>query len=402
MKYSVERLQEEFKDQRVIDVIQVKRTIDGILTPLPTYILTFDLWRLPRELKAAWLRLEIRPYVPSPRRCFYCQRFGHVSDSCRRKLKGEKEICSNCGKEEHGVCDRPSYCVNCSGSHPATSKSCDRYLLEREIQTIRAKERVTFQEAKKRVMTRFIRPGVSYASVINNTKKTPMPVKLVSSHVAQNNASLKDTSSTTNTKCRRSIEEQDISPYCKSNRFESLIDEVEDNLLDVEPMKLGVDSSFPGQDVTHALTRTEVRAEVHVSACSAEQADASASAGLESAVALSSADLKESVEEFSSGGLEEPPGAESLPVLGESVGSLERVGDCGGNVHTGVRSEKYQNTSKTPRKGKIDSTKATEEMSNRRIKIPRNKLGVTKTSTKTDIKSSPGRPPLKGSSRSHK
>ena len=181
-----------------------------------------------------------------------------------------------------------------------------------------------------------------------------------------------------------------------------MIDEVEDNLLDVEPMKLGVDSSFPGQDVTHALTRTEVRAEVHVSACSAEQADASASAGLESAVALSSADLKESVEEFSSGGLEEPPGAESLPVLGESVGSLERVGDCGGNVHTGVRSEKHQNTSKTPRKGKIDSTKATEEMSNRRIKIPRNKFGVTKTSTKTDIKSSPGRPPLKGSSRPHK
>ena len=151
-----------------------------------------------------------------------------------------------------------------------------------------------------------------------------MPEKLVSSHVAQNNASLRDTSSTTNTKRRRSIEEQDVSPYRKSNRFESLIDEVEDNLLDVEPMKLGVDSSFLGQDVTHALTRTEVRAEVHVSACSAKQADASASAGLESAMAPSSAD-RESVEEFSSGGLEEPPGAESLPVLGESVGSLERV-----------------------------------------------------------------------------
>ena len=203
MKYSEERLQEEFKDQRVVDVTQVKRRIDGKLTPLPTYILTFDLWRLPRELKAAWLRLEIRPYVPSLRRCFFCQRFGHVSDSCRWKLKGEKGICSNCGKEDLDECDRPSYCVNCSGSHSATSKSCDRYLLEREIQTIRSKERVTFQEAKKRVMTQFIRPGVSYASVINNTRKTPMPEKLVSSHVAQNDASLKDTSSTTNTKRQR-------------------------------------------------------------------------------------------------------------------------------------------------------------------------------------------------------
>ena len=54
-----------------------------------------------------------------------------------------------------------------------------------------------------------------------------MPEKLVSSQVAQNDGSLKDTSSTTNTKRRRSIKEQDISPYCKSNRFESLIDKVE-------------------------------------------------------------------------------------------------------------------------------------------------------------------------------
>ena len=95
-----------------------------------------------------------------------------------------------------------------------------------------------------------------------------------------------------------------------------MIDEVDCNLLDVEPMKLGVDLSSLGQDVTPALTRTEV----HVSACFAEQADSSALAGLGSAGALSSADLKELVEEFFSGDLEGPPGAESLPVLGESVG----------------------------------------------------------------------------------
>ena len=326
----------------------------------------------------------------------------HVSDSCRRNLKGEKGICSNCSKEDHSECDSPSYCVNCSWSHSATSKSCERYLLEREIQTIHSKEHVTFQKAKKRVMTQFIRPGVSYASVINKTRKTPMPEKLVSSHVAQNDASLKDTSSTTNTKRRRSIEEQDISPYCKSNRFESLIDEVECNLLDIEPMKLGDDLSSPGQDVTRALTRTEVRAKLHVSVCSAEQGDASALVGLGSAGALSSADLRESVEEFSSGGLEGPPGAESLPVLGESVGSLKQVREFGDTVSKGVRSEKCQNTGKTPRKDKVDSSKTADMMSNRRIKIPRNKLGFTKNSTKTDIKSSPGRPSVKGSSRSHK
>ena len=177
-----------------------------------------------------------------------------------------------------------------------------------------------------------------------------------------------------------------------------MIDEVECNLLDVEPMKLGVDLSSLGHDVTPALTRTEVRAKVHFSACSAEQADASASVGLGSAGALSSADLWQSVEEFSSGGLEGPPGVESLPVLDESVGSLKQVGDFGDTVRKGVRSEKCHSTGKTPRKNKVDITKTAEEMSNRRIKIPRNKLGVTKNSTKTDIKSSPERPSVKGSS----
>ena len=104
----------------------------------------------------------------------------------------------------------------------------------------------------------------------------------------------------------------------------------------------------------------------------------------------SSADLRESVEEFSLCGLD------------ESVGSLKEVGDFGDTVRKGVRFEKCQNTGKTPRKDKVDSTKTAEEMSNRRINIPRNKLGVTKNSTKTDIKSSPRRPSVKDSSRSHK
>ena len=131
LKYSEERLLKEFKSQKVVDVKQMNKYINGVLTPLPTYVLTFDLVRLPQKLKAAWLRLQIRPYVPAPRRCFYCQRFGHVSNSCRNKLKGEKSVCDNCGQEEHGDCRRPSFCVNCEESHPASSNTCSRYILER-------------------------------------------------------------------------------------------------------------------------------------------------------------------------------------------------------------------------------------------------------------------------------
>ena len=125
LKYSEERLLKEFESQKVVEVKQMNKYINGVLTPLPTYVLTFNLVRLPQKLKAAWLRLQIRPYVPAPR-CFYCQKFGHVSNSCREKLKGEKNVFNNCGQEEHGDCRRPSFCVNCEESHPASSKTFAR------------------------------------------------------------------------------------------------------------------------------------------------------------------------------------------------------------------------------------------------------------------------------------
>ena len=85
LKYSEERLQGEYASQKVTRVQQMMRKVDGALTPLPVYILTFDQLQLPQEIKAAWLHLPVRPYVPMPRRCFYCQKYGHFITSCRKK-----------------------------------------------------------------------------------------------------------------------------------------------------------------------------------------------------------------------------------------------------------------------------------------------------------------------------
>ena len=416
MKYSEERLLEEFKCQKVVDVKQMMKKIDGVLTPLPTYLITFDLIRLPRELKAAWLRLEVRPYIPSPRRCFYCQRFGHVSDSCRRKLKGEKRICNNCGQEDHGNCDNPSFCVNCTGSHPASSKSCERYLLEREIQTIRSKEHVTFQEAKKRVMTQFIRPGVSFASILSKSRKASTPEKSNSSPVDQNYVSLGSAASIAKSKRRRSIEEQDASPSCKSNRFEVLVDEVDCDVLDTESMKLDDDLSASGLDVTPALARSVVRAEVHTSACSAERVDASALAGLgepagasalaglgEPAGALSPVGSGESAGEMALAGLGKSSEAESLTMCRESAvsfsvaGSLDQVGDSKNNSFNGGGSQIIKKN-KTPIKGTADGTKTAlnnhgnksntdnDIIPNRKMKVVNsNKISIPKNTKEKEI-----------------
>ena len=92
LKYSEEKLKKEFESQSVVEVKRMMKKVDGVLCPLPLLILTFDMLKLPDTVSAAWLRIPVRPYVPSPRRCFYCQMFGHVLTSCRRKLKGEAPI----------------------------------------------------------------------------------------------------------------------------------------------------------------------------------------------------------------------------------------------------------------------------------------------------------------------
>ena len=447
MKYSEERLQEEFESQKVVNVKQMMKKIDGVLTPIPTYVLTFNMTKLPLVLKAAWLRLEVRPYIPSPRRCYYCQRFGHVSDSCRRKIKGDKRICNNCGQEDHGDCNKPSFCINCTGNHPASSKSCDRYILEREIQTIRSKEHVTFQEAKKRVMTHFIRPGVSFASVIDKGRRISVPAKSESSHLVENNASLKNKTSISDTnkisipnaKRRRSFEEQDSLPFCKSNRFDVLSDEMEFYAMDNETTKVDDNLDAVSQDITPDLARTVVQAELHTSACSAERAESPASAGfwepagakslvddvsaeaessvgpVESAGAKSSVVSVESageetavgsVESAGGGspdGLGESSGAVSLAVLGESVGSSspadspEQVGDLKVDSNKNIKREKNE-------KGAVSNTnKTTAHISgSRKIKVPNTNSGTPKPKNKNENKNVTGGSSGKASSKSKK
>ena len=171
MKYPAEKIKQELADQGVIDVKQMMKTVNEVDIPLPTYVLTFNLLKLPEMIRAAWLRIKVRPYVPSCRRCFYCQRFGHVSKTCRRKLHHEKGICDNCGQEEHGDCQNAPHCINCGENHAASSKKCDRFTFEKEIQTLRAKESISFREARERVSACFIRPGITFASILR--KRNP-------------------------------------------------------------------------------------------------------------------------------------------------------------------------------------------------------------------------------------
>ena len=171
MVYSEEKLKEELEDQGVIKVERIKKKINGALVPLPNLIITFNSTRLPQEIKAAWYRFKIRQYIPRPRRCFHCQEYGHVINLCRRKNQGQPAICVNCGEIEHGECSRPSKCVHCGEGHSSLSQNCDMYIFEREVQAMRITQKITFSEAKHRVLENFIRHGVSFSSIVAKNKK---------------------------------------------------------------------------------------------------------------------------------------------------------------------------------------------------------------------------------------
>nr|XP_042911592.1 uncharacterized protein LOC122272238 [Parasteatoda tepidariorum] len=175
-----ETVAEELKEQHVTAVRRIKIRRDGKLIPTKHLILTFDTPKLPYSVKLAWHNCPIRPYVPNPLRCFQCQRFGHSKTSCR-----SKPICAHCSGFDHSdtSCELPALCSNCNGAHAAYSRNCPKWSQEKEIQSVKVLQNVTFSEARRIVTARTPRPGVSYSaatkisynSVSTQTDNLPTP-----------------------------------------------------------------------------------------------------------------------------------------------------------------------------------------------------------------------------------
>ena len=128
-----EEIKGYLEDQGVTEVYRVRTMRDGVQVPTRTLFLTFDRLDLPSKLKAGYEIITVRPYIPRPMRCFHCQRYGHTKISC----KLTNLVCVNCGKDAHdGVCTSAPSCVNCRGSHAASSRDCPRFLDEKAIQEL--------------------------------------------------------------------------------------------------------------------------------------------------------------------------------------------------------------------------------------------------------------------------
>ncbi|KAF8784776.1 hypothetical protein HNY73_010414 [Argiope bruennichi] len=73
---------------------------------------------------------------------------------------------------ETSVCSSQTFkCLNCSGSHPAYSRDCPKWKTEKEIQSLKVRRNISYAEAKKFVLDRTPKPGLTYSAAISSTLK---------------------------------------------------------------------------------------------------------------------------------------------------------------------------------------------------------------------------------------
>ena len=164
--YSNEELKEHLKDQFVTDVYQIITYINKIKIPSPTYILSFSTSQLPEKIHCGYEYAYVRPYISRPRRCTKCQKFGHSKLKCRGT-----EICVNCAQAHTDMqCKNDPLCANCGDPHSANNIKCLKYLYEKDILAIRDTEKISYQEARRKVNNRFVRPGITFADALSTSK----------------------------------------------------------------------------------------------------------------------------------------------------------------------------------------------------------------------------------------
>ena len=170
LKYTKEEeILKEMKSQGVIDVFKVKIKKGDTFISTGTIFLTFDFPDLPQHVKIGYLRVAVGLYIPSPLRCFKCQKFGHTKMRCT-----SEEMCADCAAPAHGQCDRPRKCINCKGDHPSSSKTCPCWLMEKAISRVRTEKKISFHEARKMVEPSFKNQDkvMSYADALRKKVKT--------------------------------------------------------------------------------------------------------------------------------------------------------------------------------------------------------------------------------------
>lgn len=163
---------ENLQEFGVVDLYRLKDRVNGKLRPSHRILLTFNTIEPPEKIYYTWLPFSVRRHIPTPRRCYNCQIFGHVGSKCTRP-----NICFYCGQPEHinqvdedptnrTKCQNPPKCFNCNEPHPASSRNCIFFKYESEILAMSIMAKISHSEARKKVRTLNGPTGITYADAL--------------------------------------------------------------------------------------------------------------------------------------------------------------------------------------------------------------------------------------------
>lgn len=121
--------------------------------PYGLAIITFNTQEPPKKIRYGFEQVEVRPYIPNPKKCRKCHKLGHTTRWC----KEERETCAECGQEnsvDHSCVMK--MCVNCcKPGHASNSRDCPTYLMHKEWEAIMVLQRKTKYEAKQLFFTKY-------------------------------------------------------------------------------------------------------------------------------------------------------------------------------------------------------------------------------------------------------
>ncbi|XP_064483996.1 uncharacterized protein LOC135396745 [Ornithodoros turicata] len=141
-------IEEGLKDEGVVTARRITMRRDGKEIATKHIVISFQLHKLPTTIKAGYINCHVRPYIPNPRRCFKCQRFGQGSQVCRGQA-----TCPKCAGTDHAAetCEKHVRCANCKGNHPVYSRSCPRWKEEKDILKVKVTQNLSYRDAKAQV-----------------------------------------------------------------------------------------------------------------------------------------------------------------------------------------------------------------------------------------------------------
>ena len=126
-----EFVKEEIKKQCGVDVSIRRLRYRDSKKPLPVAVVTCAAHEglaalFKADITIAKKKVRVVPYRSKrniPVRCYRCQEYGHIANSCENE-----ERCEKCSESHKGGCKGKIKCYNCKGSHGAGVRDCPVYV----------------------------------------------------------------------------------------------------------------------------------------------------------------------------------------------------------------------------------------------------------------------------------